>query len=188
MSDDNTESTTESATTEQSDVEESGSRTESDAGDSFKPITTQTDLENVLKGRLKRAETAAEKKHTARIKELETIAHAYEQEKLTEDQKKDARISELTAALAERDEVITGHERSRVVGDLADTLKLPRKLWDRVRGNTEEEIEADIKLLLEDVPAPQRPGGTVKVQPTGGQGEQEITAEQVLAQINPRYR
>lgn len=187
MSEDvDTSTTTESAPVDQSADQESGSRTESESGDSFKAITSQTDLENVLKGRLARAEKAAEKKFTARVTELEGIVHQFENEKLSEDEKRDKRLQELTAALAERDEAIKSHERSKLVSNLADELGLPRKYHDRIRGDSEEDITADIQDFLDGLPksdAKVKPTGTVKVQSTGDQGEQEVTADSIFKNL-----
>lgn len=166
----------------------------SDSGsteNNFKAINSQDELENVLKGRLKRAETAAEKKHQARIKELESIAHAYENEKLSADEKKDKQIGELTAAVAERDEKIKGHERGKLVSTLADDLGLPRKYHDRIRGDSEEDITADIQDFLEGLPksdVKQKQTGTVKVQSTGDSGEQETTAESIFKNLPAHLR
>lgn len=190
MSEEDTSTTTESAPVEESTDQDSGNHVESESSESFKAITSQADLENVLKGRLKRAETAAEKKHQARIKELESIAHAYENEKLSEDDKKNKRLEELTAALAERDEMIKGHERGKLVSTLADDLGLPRKYHDRIRGDSEEEITADIQDFLDGLPKSDKPKptGTVKVQSTGDSGTTEINAEDIFKNLPAHLR
>jgi hypothetical protein len=183
------EVTTTEASTDADDAAEDRSATASTESN-FKAINSQDELENVLKGRLKRAETAAEKKHQARIKELESIAHAHENEKLSADEKKDKQIGELTAALAERDDAIKSHERGKLVATLADDLGLPRKYHDRIRGDSEEDITADIQDFLEGLPKAdkQKQSGTVKVQSTGDSGEPTLTAEDIFKNLPPHLR
>lgn len=183
-----------------SETAETSAPVETDAGEdrsaasstesSFKAITTQDELEKVLGGRLSRAEKAAEKKYTSHVKELESIVHAYENEKLSADEKKDKQIGELTAALAERDETLKGHERSKLVSTLADDLGLPRKYHDRIRGDSEEDITADIQDFLEGLPKSdkQKQTGTVKVQSTGDSGEPTLTADDVFKNLPPHLR
>lgn len=187
------EAITETISAPEVTTEESGSRTESESTDEFKPIGSQEEFDKAVKGRIARAEKAAEKKLSGRVTELEGIVHAHEQEKLTEDQRRDARIEELTSALAERDTTIAKNDRDKLVADLADEKKLPRKLWDRVRGDSDEEILADIDLLLETVPAKADPGTgksgkTITVTPTGATGDKEQTAAEIIAAIDPSFK
>jgi hypothetical protein len=186
-----TSTTTESASMEQSVDQESGNHVESEATDTFKPIGSQAEFDAALKQRLARAEKSAEKKFTTRVAELEDIVHQFENEKLSEDEKRDKRLQELTAALAERDDALKGHERSKLVSTLADDLGLPRKYHDRIRGDSEEDITADIQDFLEGLPKPDakvRQSGTVKVQSTGDQGEPEITADSIFKNLPPHLR
>lgn len=187
---DEIDTTTQSAPVETSAGEESGSHVESDAGEAFKAITTQAELDALLKGRLSRAEKSAAKKHETRISELEGIVHTFENERLSDDEKKNKKLEELTAALAERENTIKGHAREKLVAGLADEKQLPRKLWDRVRGETEEDILADIDDLLEGLPKGERTTrtGTVKVHSSGDDGELEQTAAEIIASFDNRYR
>jgi ribosome-binding protein aMBF1 (putative translation factor) len=179
---------------EKSSTGGSGSHVESEeAGDGFRAITTQDDFDAAIKQRIARAEKGAEKKFSAQISELESIVHAFENEKLSEDEKKEKRLEELTASLAERDKTIKGFERDKLVTNLAAEHELPRKFWDRVRGDTEDDIAADIADLLDALPkaaAKTSPSsnGTVKVQSTGDDGEQPVSADAILSAIDPTYR
>ncbi|MEC4833761.1 DUF4355 domain-containing protein [Mycobacteroides chelonae] len=172
---------------------DSGARTEPETVvDEFKPITSQADFDARLKDRLDRANKSAQKKFDAQIKDLSEKLKAFEDEKLTDAQKKDKRLDEITNALAERDKTIAQFERERLVGDVASELGLPRKFWDRVRGEDEDAIRQDIASLLEDLPtkpvnAPPH-NSTVRVQSTGDDGEPELTAEAILEGISPRAR
>ncbi|OMC55378.1 hypothetical protein A5747_13375 [Mycobacterium sp. IS-836] len=163
---------------------------ESDASESFKPITSQAEFDAAIKGRISRAEKAAEKKATARIAELEGIVHQFESEKLSEDEKRDRKLQELTAALAERENMIKGFEREKLVASLADEKELPRKFWDRVRGESEEEILADIDVLLEALPKNEKKpprDGTIKVTPSGDDGGTEMSAADVIRSFDPSF-
>lgn len=169
------------------------------ADDGFKPITSQEEFDSRLKNRLERAERSTEKKFNAQIKELTDKIAGFENEKLSDAEKRDKRLAELEKALQERDEKLTKLERAKIVSELAHDAKLPKKLWDRVKGDTEDEIAADIQELLEAYPTPEskddkgakKPpsqGATVKVQPTGSDGEIEESADAILESISPRYR
>ena len=160
----------------------------------FKPIESQEEFDARLKNRLERAERSAEKKSAAAIKELEAKLKAHEDAKLSEEEKRNKRLTELEKAVQEREEKITELERSKLVSDIASELKLPKKLWGRVVGNTEDEVRADIEDIMSDLPQPAEtkkppaPGGTVKVAPSGDNGEPAETADAILDAIDPRYR
>ncbi|SKS41076.1 DUF4355 domain-containing protein [Mycobacteroides abscessus] len=53
---------------------------------------------------------------------------------------------------------VTKAERTDLVREIADELGLPKKLVGRVRGDTEDDIRADIADLLESVPSPTTEG------------------------------
>lgn len=165
---------------------------------SFRPIDSQEALDALIQKRVARAEKSAEKKFNETLATLQAKIDGFESEKLTDTEKRDKRIAELEKAVQERDEKLTKLERAKTVSELAHEAKLPKKLWDRVQGDTEDEIAADIQELLEAYPTPEskdegkkKPpsqGATVKVQPTGSDGETEETADAILEAIAPRYR
>lgn len=189
---------TETAETATDEVEDSGSedRTATEtASEAFEAITSQADFDARLKGRLTRAEKAAEKKSQKAIDDLNAKVKSFEDAQLSVDEKKDKTIADLTAALAERDKTISQKDRNELVTTLAADNNLPRKFWDRVRGETEDEITADIAELLEALPAatvtktgPPSQSATVKVQTTGDDGEQNQSADDILASISDRWR
>lgn len=163
---------------------------------SFQAITTQEEFDAAIKQRIARAEKSAEKKAQAVVADLEAKIKGYEDAQLTADQKKDKRISELEKALGERDTELTKLQRDKLITNLASEHGLPKKLWGRVQGNTEDEITSDIQELLEAIPAaetkdakkPPTQGGTVRVQPSGDSGEPMEDADAILEAISPRYR
>lgn len=53
---------------------------------------------------------------------------------------------------------VTKAERTDLVREIADELGLPKKLVGRVRGDTEDDIRADIADLLDSVPSPTTEG------------------------------
>lgn len=179
--------------TDSDDDTDSADLKDTEPKDSFKAITSQAEFDAALKGRLSRAEKAAEKKFQKQIDDLAKQIKEYDDSKLSDQERRDAKIAELTAAVAERDKTIAQNQREKLVYDIASENNLPKKFWDRVRGDTDEEIEADIKELLEALPAhitttstqgPPSRTTTTKVQTTGDSGEQELSADEILADIN----
>ncbi|WP_195167300.1 capsid assembly scaffolding protein Gp46 family protein [Mycobacteroides abscessus] len=173
----------------------SGVRTvpESEGVDAFKAITSQSDLDAILTKRLERADKASAKKYGETIKSLEDKIAAFETEKLSESEKLLKRLEEAEKSAADRAGELTKLQRERQVFDLAQEHGLPRALWDRVHGDTDEDILADIKSLLDAFPKadpkgpqgfPQGPTPRV-VTPTGEPADPgDITADQILKELN----
>ena len=91
---------------------------------------------------------------------------SYEDEKLSADEKKDKRLSELEQSLAEANDRATKLERTRLVESLAREMGLPEKFWSRVQGATDDEIISDINDMLEGLPrADKNAGGVPSQQP-----------------------
>lgn len=159
----------------------------------FTPITldSQEATDNFVKDRVARATRAAEKKVEGEKKALQDKIDAFENEKLTDDQKKDARAAAAEKLAQERGDELTKLTRELLVRDNAGDL--PKSLWDRVRGDTEDEIIADIATLLEGVPAaPSAPGRPptqspmVRVQPVGTDPDPGLNAEDIIKQLAER--
>lgn len=125
----------------------------------FKAIVldSQDAADNFMKDRVARATRSAETKAAAEKKALEDRIAAFEDEKLSADEKKDKRIADAEKLAADALAENTKLQRTNVVRDLAEEAGLPKKLWDRVRGDTEDEITADIAELMEGIPAPAEP-------------------------------
>lgn len=158
----------------------------------FRAITSQEEFDAAIKQRIARAEKSAEKKAQTKLQELETKLQEHENAKLSEEEKRNKRLTELEKAIQEREEKITELERSKLVSDIASELKLPKKLWGRVVGNTEDEVRADIEDIMSDLPKPTEskkpPSQTVKVAPSGDSGEPADDADAILDSLSPRYR
>ena len=139
---------------------------DSDSGDDgFRPINSQEALDNLLKSRLERANKAAEKKYLKQMEELTAKISEYETAQLSDQEKKDKRLSELEQSLAEATDRYTKLERTRTVESLAREMGLPEKFWGRVQGSTDDEIISDINDMLEGLPRAERNTGVPSQQP-----------------------
>lgn len=182
------------ATSEANDnAEGSGSRSGSESGgNEFKAITSQDALDAILTKRLERADKVSAKKYGETIKSLEDKIAAFESEKLSESEKLQKRLEDAEKLASERAGELTKLQRDRQVFDLAQEHGLPRALWDRVRGDSDEEIIADIEALKGVIPEPKPSGGgfpqgptRTTVAPTGEQPDPgDITADDLLKQIS----
>jgi hypothetical protein len=152
----------------------------------FRPIESQEALENVLKGRLERAQRSAEKKYQKQVEELASRLKEYEDAKLSVDEKKDKRLTELEQSLAEANDRYQKLERTRIVESLAREMGLPEKFWGRVQGDTDDEIISDINDMLEGLPrserqnAPLTQAPKVSVQATNSEPEIEENAKSIV--------
>jgi hypothetical protein len=155
----------------------------------FKAITldSQEATDNFVKDRVARATRSAEKKAEAEKQALKDRIAEFENEKLTEDQKKEQRAIAAEKLAQERGEELTKLQRAGIVRDLADEAGLPKALWGRVHGDTEEEIAADIKELIDGLPAapvvPGRPptqSPTVRVQPVNSDPDPGQSADDIM--------
>jgi len=170
----------------------SGSDFDSESSD-FNAITSQEALENVLKGRLERANKSAEKKYLKQVEELNAKIKEYETAQLSAEEKKDQRLSELEKSLAEATDRYTKLERTRLVETLARDMGLPDKFWSRVQGSTDDEIISDINDMLEGLPRAEKPNGVpsqspkVNVQATNTDPELEENAKTIVDNMNSMF-
>lgn len=162
--------------------------------ETFKAINldSQDAADNFVKDRVARATRAAQNAAKAEKDALEARIAEFEAASLTADEKKDARIAAAEKLAEERGATITKLERKELVSELAGEAKLPKKLWDRVRGDTEEEIAADIAELMDGEPTtpvvpaepvkgvPPTRTPKVKLQPTGAVTDPGINADDIL--------
>lgn len=89
-------------------------------------------------------EAAARRK---RLDELEAAEAKRKEAEMTEAQKAEAKIKELEAKAKQ-------YERKELQQTVAAKVGLPANLATRLMGDTEEELEADAKALLETLPKP----------------------------------
>lgn len=126
----------------------------------FKPITSQEELDLVIKDRLNRQS----EKHSRELSEKlasfeETKARLTESESKigeltsllegngTELDELKKQLEEKDALLSERDATLKKYERDSVKNNIATEYGIPRELADRLTGNTEEELRADAENL-----------------------------------------
>ena len=87
--------------------------------------------------------------------------------------RKKSQLTEKERLEAERDEALkTAAElkTKQAQRDAAEKVGLPSAFADRVKGATPEEMEADAKMLLENMPkAPKKPGPTPASSPAEGE-------------------
>lgn len=164
-----------------------------DVGSDFSPITSQEALDNLLKGRLERANKSAERKYLKQVEELTAKISQYEEAQLSAEEKKDKRLSELEAQLAEATDRYTKLERTRLVESLAREMGLPEKFWSRVQGSTDDEIISDINDMLEGLPRAEKGGGVPSQQPkvsvaaTGSEPEVEESPKSIVDKMSSMF-
>lgn len=159
----------------------------------FSPITSQEALENILKGRLERANRSAEKKYSKQMDDLANKLKEYEDAKLSADEKKEKRLAELESSLAEATERYTKLERTRLVESLAREMGLPEKFWSRVQGATDDEIISDINDMLEGLPRAEKAQGVptqsprVSVQATNTDPEVDENPKAIVDKLGSMF-
>ena len=99
-------------------------------------------------------EAAARRK---RLEQLEAEEAKRKEAELTETEKATKRAQELEAKLK-------AYERAEAQRRVAEKTGLPHALATRLMGETDEDMEADAKALLESLPKPEKP--TPGIQPT----------------------
>ena len=106
---------------------------------------SQADVDCIVADRLKR-----EKEKYADYEDLKGKAEKLkdiEAAQMTEQKKAQAKIAELEVRNAETEAKVRAMEISRLRSKLLTDEGLPADLADRVRGETEEEIKADLEFL-----------------------------------------
>lgn len=116
-------------------------------------------------------------KTAKRAQELEAEAAKRKEAEMTELQKAQKRAEEAEARAAKL-------ERESLQREIAAKVGLPAKLATRLQGETAEEMEADAKAILEDLPKPPpqpKPGpGIVPANPGGNGSNGETDAARRL--------
>lgn len=163
--------------------------------DEFQPIVldSQDAVNSFVKKRVERAKRSAEEAMQAQIAERDAKIKAFEEQALSESEKVLKRAEAAEKLAQERDAELARLKRDKLVSDLASEAKLPKKLWDRIRGDTEEDIQADIEDLAKEFgtdtvstdsrPPSSRPK-TVSVVAPGHEPETTITAKSVADRIS----
>lgn len=154
-------------------------------------LASQEDADKFVKDRVARAERSAKKESEDRVRALEAELKGFKDKELSEDQLKDQRITEAAQAESALRDELNEVRRELLVTRLAGTAGLTEELWDRVRGEDEDAITADIVKLAGLVPAASEPSRkppvqspTVRVAPTGDDPEPEPDVKNIVDSID----
>lgn len=154
-------------------------------------LASQEDADKFVKDRVARAERSAKKESEDRLRELEAELKGFRDEKLSDEEKKEQRLADAAAAESALRDELNEVRRELLVTRLAGTAGLPEELWDRVRGDDEDSITADIVKLAGLVPAAAEPSRkppvqspTVRVAPTGDDPEPEPDVKNIVDSID----
>lgn len=139
---------------------------------------TQADVDRIVKERLDRAEAKATEKAQKAAREAEEKALA-EQGKYKELYEKAE--AEKAAQAAELSKI----QRQQLATSVAAKVGLPATLAGRLQGDSEEELEADAKALLESLPKPQAPN--LNSNPGGNPPNKGSWSEQEAQELAARY-
>ncbi len=130
------------------------------------------------------AQRESEKNLKARLKEVEAKAKRADELEAAEAKRKEAEMSEADKATKRAEDAeakLKALELTTLKRSIADKVGLPAAFVDRLKGETEEELEADAKSLIEALPktpkttlSPTLPG---EVQPKG------LTEQEMREQI-----
>jgi hypothetical protein len=116
-------------------------------------LISQKDLDRILRKRLKRQEEQLAKRYAdydQRVEEAKTFRKLLD-ERATEAERWAEERNQLIASLQEKDDQLSKLERLNLVAHLATDAKLPKSLWKRVHGDTEEDIAEDIASIIHDL-------------------------------------
>lgn len=113
----------------------------------------QSELDRIVQKRLKRAEDAITKRYADyedRVKESEEF-RKLQNEKATDSERWEKERNTLLASLQEKESELTRLQREHLIANLASEKGLPKTLWKRVQGNSEEEIAEDMDSIISDL-------------------------------------
>lgn len=122
-------------------------------------LITQAELDRILQKRLKRQEEQLKKQY-ADYDQKAADAEAYrklQDEKSTDAERWEKERQKFLTDLQERDEKLTKLERNNLIADLATDRGLPKSLWKRVTGDSEDDIADDIDSLIKDLKLDDKP-------------------------------
>jgi hypothetical protein len=154
------------------------------AGADTTPISgktfTQAEVDNILKDRLARQKAAVEGAAQKAKDEADRLVAEKqgEFEKLYKETLTKFEQAELRAKAA---------ELARIKTTIGSKLALPAELQDRLRGETEEEIEADAKILLAAIPKPALITNTDASQGVNGSPPTAQFSDEEIREMAARY-
>lgn len=115
----------------------------------FEPITTQEDLDKVIKDRLSRERATIEKRYSD-YDDLKSKVAGFETEKTNYEnnlKKKNDEIADLTGKLNSSNSELAKVKKEKMQTSIALEFGLPAQLSARLSGETEEDIRKDAELL-----------------------------------------
>ena len=156
---------------------------ESTAKKEFEAITSQEQLDSIIKDRLDRAS----KKHseaTAELqKELESLKTTNTElsGKLSE---YDSKYANVDAVISDLQGKVKSYETDSVKTRVSREYGIPWELRDRLRGETEEEIRNDARALSEILPKNSAPRKSSDTTPANGDEHKEALRETARRMFN----
>lgn len=125
-----------------------------DSGDQAEERSiSQKELDRILQKRLKRQEDAFKKqfadfdKYKAEAEEFRKL----QGEKSTDSERWEREKADYVAKIAAHEDQLNKLQRVNLIADLATERGLPKSMWKRVHGDTEEEIAEDIDAMIHDL-------------------------------------
>jgi len=122
----------------------------------FTPITSQEELDRIIKGRLEKQSESFTKKYEGFVspEDLAKIRSDYDKQVADLNSAMKAASKKAEAYdkdIAERDAKIKGYETSALKGRIAHETGIPYELAARLSGETEEDIRKDAESLAQYV-------------------------------------
>lgn len=116
-------------------------------------LISQAELDRIVQKRLKRQEDQLKKQYADydKIKEEAESFRKLQDEKSTDAERWEKEREKFLSDLRERDEKLSKLERNNLIADLATDRGLPKSLWKRVSGDSEDDIAEDIDSLIKDL-------------------------------------
>lgn len=158
-------------------------QTESTAKKEFEAITSQEQLDSIIKDRLDRAS----KKHSEATAELQKELESLK----TTNTELSGKLSEYDSKYANVDVVISdlqgkvkSYETDSVKTRVSREYGIPWELRDRLRGETEEEIRNDARALSEILPKNSAPRKSSDTTPANGDERKEALRETARRMFN----
>lgn len=150
----------------------------------FKKIETQEELNAIIGERLKRSETKHAEETAGLRKEIETLKA--DKEALSKKmQEETAKYAEYDKNLTELQGKVKKYETDSVKTRIAKEVGIPAELFDRLRGETEEELKKDAESLKALLPKHQAPGkGNAPKDADGNEDDTRAGLREMLAQMN----
>lgn len=150
----------------------------------FKTIETQEELNAIIGERLKRSETKHAEETADLRKEIETLKA--DKDALSKKmQEESTKYAEYDKNLTELQGKVKKYETDSVKTRIAKEVGIPAELFDRLRGETEEELKKDAESLKALLPSREAPGkGNAPKDANGSEDETKAGLREMLSKLN----